>query len=56
MYQFKVAYYEIKPYPLRLGDMLKDFTIYYLKKIKVEWITILFYRNDRGDKKCSNKF
>ena len=28
MHQFKVTYQEIKPYPLQLGNMLKDFTIY----------------------------
>ena len=32
MYQFKVKYSEIKPYPLCVGNISKDFTINNIKK------------------------
>ena len=32
MYQFKAKHLEIKPYPLCLGNMSKDFTINIMKK------------------------
>ena len=36
IYQFKANSSEIKPYPLCLGNILKDFTINYIKKTELK--------------------
>ena len=43
MYQFKAKHSEIKPYPLCLGNISKDFSVNNMKKSTVKWICVQFF-------------
>ena len=44
VYQFKVKDSEIKPYPLCLGNISKDFTHNAMKKSRIKLICLRFFR------------